>query len=300
MTRVKPWMLAALVAGARAGAAACGQNDGSIVAWGDNRSGQCNVPPPNSGFVAVAAGGYHSLGLKPDGSIVAWGNNYDGQCNVPPPNSGFVAVAAGDRHSLGLKADGSIEAWGDNDIHWRQCNVPPPNTGFVALAADGYHSLGLKADGSIVAWGSNYSDQLNVPPPNTGFVAVAAGGYFACDLWACYAHGHSLGLKADGSIVAWGYNEYGQCNVPPPNSGFVAIAAGQHHSLGLKGDARGDLNCDGALDAFDIEPFTLALFDPAGYQSRYPNCDRMRADINADGNVDAFDIEPFIDLLFGP
>ena len=35
-----------------------------------------------------------------------------------------------------------------------------------------------------------------------------------------------LGLKADGSIVAWGYNDYGQCNVPSPNTGFVAIAAG--------------------------------------------------------------------------
>ena len=40
---------------------------------GYNNYGQCNVPSPNTGFVAVAAGGYHSLGLKEDGSIVAWG-----------------------------------------------------------------------------------------------------------------------------------------------------------------------------------------------------------------------------------
>jgi len=58
--------------------------------------------------------------------------------------------------------------------------------------------------------------------PNSDFVAIAAG-------WS-----HSLGVKADGSIVAWGYNGSGQTNLPAPNNGFVAIAAGNGHSLGLK------------------------------------------------------------------
>jgi hypothetical protein len=45
---------------------------------------------------------------------------------------------------------------------------------------------------------------------------------------------HSLGLKADGFIVTWGDCSADLCNVPEPNSGFTAIAAGGYHGLGLK------------------------------------------------------------------
>ncbi len=53
--------MTALVTGCSAPAAA---QDGSIVAWGNNELGQCDVPEPNEDFIAVAGGGYHSLGLK--------------------------------------------------------------------------------------------------------------------------------------------------------------------------------------------------------------------------------------------
>ena len=68
----------------------------------------------------------------------------------------------------------------------------------------------------------------------------------------------------DGSIVAWGRNEFGECNVPAPNTDFVAVAAGGSHSLGLKGCPHplGDLNCDGEVNAFDIDPFVELLTGP--------------------------------------
>jgi hypothetical protein len=211
--------------------------NGSIVAWGYDDHGRTDVPLPNINFVAVAAGDAHSLGLKRDGSIVAWGVDNDGRLNVPAPNSGFVGLAAGAEHSLGLKADRSIVAWGDNT--WGQLNVPAPNGGFVAVSAGWFYNLGLRADGSIVGWGQNDWGQANAPSPNTGFIAVAAGG------------AHSLALKADGSIVAWGHYAYGQLNVPEPNTGFVAVAAGSYFSYGLKADgsivAWGD-NGRGQLD----------------------------------------------------
>jgi hypothetical protein len=46
---------------------------------------------------------------------------------------------------------------------------------------------------------------------------------------------HSLALKKDGSIVGWGDNGYGQAT-PPDGNDFIAIAAGSEHSLALKKD----------------------------------------------------------------
>ena len=59
----------------------------------------------------------------------------------------------------------------------------------------------------------------------------------------------------------------------------------------------GDLNCDGAINVFDIDPFVLALTDAAGYAAAYPSCDATLGDINDDGSVNVFDIDPFVALL---
>lgn len=302
--------LAALLLAGRAEA-------GPIVRLGPCANPDCNVPPPNSGFVGVATGNYHSMGLRSDGSIAAWGMCDVGQCVVPLPNSGFTAIAAGDSHSLGLRQDGSIAAWGDNEQG--QLNVPAPNTGFVAIAAGLLHSLALRSDGSIVGWGRNVSGETVPPTPNTDWVAIAAGGYVSMGLksdgsirkWGCggpcavpspntgfvaiaTSYDHSLALRADGSIVAWGSNAVGQLDVPEPNRGFVAIAAGIFFSLGVKSD--GSLMAWGHIDQ-DYVPLPNE-----GYQAATGNAglaDALKSvasDSDGDGVRDDLDCAP-TDLL---
>src|SRR5262249_26433651 len=70
----------------------------------------------------------------------------------------------------------------------------------------------------------NYVGESDVPAGLSDVMAIAAGKY------------HSLALKSDGTVVAWGDNSQNQCAVPPDLSGVVALAGGGAASLGLQAD----------------------------------------------------------------
>lgn len=63
--------------------------------------------------------------------------------------------------------------------------------------------------------------------------------------------------------------------------------------------ALGDLNCDGSVDLLDVQPFVLAISDPAGYAASFPDCDASLADTNGDGSTDLLDVGLFVQLLTG-
>ncbi len=88
------------------------------------------------------------------------------------------------------------------------------------------------APASIYAWtydGNPLLAQASVAAGLNDVVAVAAGAE------------HSLALRADGSIVTWGANQFGQA-VPPlrapagATSDFVSFAAGDYHNLAVRDD----------------------------------------------------------------
>lgn len=60
---------------------------------------------------------------------------------------------------------------------------------------------------------------------------------------------------------------------------------------------RGDMNCDGRRDNFDIDPFVLALVSPEQYAVAFPGCSPLHGDANGDGRFDNFDIDPFVQCL---
>ena len=191
--------------------------DGTVVATGGNEFDECNVSDWKD-IVAVAANQNHTVGLKADSTVVAVGNNSHGCCEVSNWKD-IVAIAAGRYHTVGLKADGTVVATGWNDAG--QCNVSNWKN-IVAVAADQSRTVGLKADSTVVATGGNEFDECNVSDWKD-IVAIAAGNW------------HTVGLKADGTVVATGWNDVGQCNVSDWTD-IVAVAAGGIFTVGLKAD----------------------------------------------------------------
>jgi alpha-tubulin suppressor-like RCC1 family protein len=120
-------------------------------------------------------------------------------------------------------------AWGFNAV-----SNPPVNvTNAVAIATGGAAGLfvgdyfALGSDGKLASW-ANYTPiygETNVSALTNSFVTAIAAGYE-----------DSLALKSDGTVNAWGYNLYGETNVPSGLSGVTAIACGPYHDLALKSD----------------------------------------------------------------
>lgn len=148
--------------------------------------------PSSDHYIAIAAGYYHSFGLRDDGTLAAWGANSDGVLNIPQGLEDVVSIATGGTHAVALRKDGTLVAWGNNDFG--QLDVPPTLNGVKAISAGENHTLALKHDGSVVAWGDNSSGQLNIPANLTGIKAIAAG------------MNDSVTLTHDGTLSIWGRN----------------------------------------------------------------------------------------------
>ena len=221
--------------------------DNRAYTWGSNSLGQLGdndsvnsslpVAVATSGvlgsktILSIAVGSSHSVALCSNGTVATWGNDTYGQLGDGTNNNSNVPVA--------VTASGVLNG-----------------QTVVAVAAGFNHSLALCADGTVVAWGMNSAGQLgngsttssNVPVAvtktgallNKTVVAIAAG------------YNHSLARCADGTVITWGNNAYGQLgnnnttnsNVPVDITAsgelygrtVIFLVGGSDHSIGLCSD----------------------------------------------------------------
>ncbi len=149
-------------------------------------------------------------------------------------------------------------------------------------------------------WGFVYPTQWIVDGRQVGI-----GTYIGIDpFWFAYGSMHdevSLGLLPPGYYtVNWGLwviNSLdplgGQPVIPPTESWTTSFLVTR------EGAYPGDFNADGVVDTQDINPFVLALVDPAAYAATYPNVDPLLADPNQDGLINTEDINLWIQYLTG-
>lgn len=280
---------------------------GNLYTWGRNNWAQLgngfsftNEYSPimigsDTDWDTIVGGGYHAMALKTDGSLYTWGSNeflqvgsgvYYAQSTPRRLGSDndWVTIAAGGTHSMALKADGRLFVWGRNAYgQLGQGNFSfgtgtPTQVGtdndWVAISAGNQHSLALKADGRLFACGKDDRGQLgdggSYAAQNT-MVQVGSDND-----WVFIGTGldQSMAIKADGSLYAWGRNDYGQVgdggiHVNPASpirigtdTDWVSVTGGNGHSIGLKADGRifswgsetfGELG-DGGSNGFQNSP----------------------------------------------
>ena len=123
----------------------------------------------------------------------------------------------------------------------------PPQTvkyDVIAVHAGRFHTIALKNDGSVIAWGqaNQYGECLGTNRDGTAILGIASGqpvkilGEDLTEVIAVEAGTEfSVALKSDGSVIAWGNNNYGQCTVPSEAlSDVTSISCGLFHVLALK------------------------------------------------------------------
>ena len=169
----------------------------------------------------VSAGYFHSLGLKTDGTLWSWGYNYQCQLGLGgdcPGTDSYVPTQIG------------------TDADW------------VMISAGAFHSFGLKSNGTLWAWGYNYWSQLGDGSLYTE--QQSSPVQIGDNQWVMVSgkNSHTLGLKRDGMLWAWGTTvpESGlgdgvtTGSIWPMRIGdendWSTVSAGNQYSLALKSD----------------------------------------------------------------
>ena len=216
--------------------------------------------PAGRRALTVSAGSTHSLALLDNGDVIAWGQNETGQLGTgdfvskPTPTKVVlprpaVAVSAGRGFSVVALDDGRVFTWGANTIGQlgdggRDAQSSPVQavglSGIVAVAAGNAHALALDASGRVWAWGANASGQLGdgsfkpvrvpVATPFTEVARIRAGG------------DHSAAISRRRALYLWGENGDGQLGLGTGVDAGVPVAVLQ-----------------GVVEVATADRFTLAL-----------------------------------------
>lgn len=165
-----------------------------------------------TGVKNIAAGDDFSMALLEDGSVYAWGSNKSGQLGdgtttdsayavkvlagrsgtnaYDPDNNDYylndiVSISAGQAFAMALKNDGTVYTWGDN-------------------------SKGQLGDGTRVNKPTPIQVLRGESPEEETNVAPAGSDYLINIVMISAGANHALALTKTGYVWAWGDNTYGQ------------------------------------------------------------------------------------------
>ena len=185
------------------------KKDGSVVVWGDERSGG-KIGTKREGLaniVKIASTKSAFAALRENGSVTAWGNSYHGgsllivnpfQTTKSTPvnqalQSDVTEIYSNDMAFAALKSDGSVVTWGSSYQGGDSSTISNFLNNVVEIIPSYNGFAALRNDGIVVSWGEWLEPPYDTAPIHADVKKVVGNGVGA------YA-----ALKNDGSVVTWG------------------------------------------------------------------------------------------------
>lgn len=222
-----------------------------VQCWGENqrsdRSYAGQSDPPAGRFRQVSAGHDHTCGIRFNDQVECWGTYVNGgnpqllgtysqidaggdftcgvttaglvQCDnstgllsAPPPAGEFVFVSTADIRACGILPNGTMHCWNVNSTEY-PVTTPGGSQTFLTVSVAAWHTCTITVDqepffddGEVNCWQHSVLDfnhnKGQTIPPDERFVDIASGTF------------HTCGIKTNGKVVCWGWDRYGQLDVP--------------------------------------------------------------------------------------
>ena len=175
--------------------------------------------------------------IKTDGTLWTWGKNEKGQLGqnagnnvhqsspTQVPGTTWSIFSANNEQAFAIKTDGTLWGWGKNDSGaMGQNQAEPalsaissptqiPGTTWRSVNGSSFFNLATKTDGTLWSWGASSYGRLgqNLGPGNNRSSPVQIPGTTWDKIAATSTS--ALATKTDGTMWAWGAQQYGQLGV---------------------------------------------------------------------------------------